>query len=72
MKSILNAPSADIRTLTSDEMDAVTGGLISLGGAIATGVVMRPDGGTCTDPVPLPTKWPIPINPFPHGSRFPF
>jgi hypothetical protein len=56
---------SEMRTLTRDEIEAVAGGAINLA-AIGTNVVARPDGGTCTDPWPLPTKEPfIPRLPFP-------
>ena len=69
MTSTVKKQINEIRALSSDEMDAVTGGLVSRAGSVlSTNVVMRPDGGTCTDP------WPKgPFIPFgPRGPRLPF
>jgi hypothetical protein len=59
----------DMRALSADEIGSVAGGAIGFAKTIGVGVVMRPDGGTCTDPWPLPTKGPfIPRWPFPGLS----
>lgn len=71
MTSTMKKETSEIRALSGDEMDAVTGGLVSRAGSVlSTNVVMRPDGGTCTDPWP---KGPfIPLGPFgPRGPRLP-
>jgi len=58
----------DVRMLSGDEIGSVAGGAVNLTSGIGTNVVMRPDGGTCTDPWPLPPKGPfIPWWPFPQG-----
>ncbi len=62
-----------MRTLSLDEIEVVTGGAIAGTTKVGTNVVMRPDGGTCTDPFPLPPKGPfIPQWPFPKGPILPF
>jgi|LNFM01.1.fsa_nt_gb uncharacterized circularly permuted ATP-grasp superfamily protein len=56
----------EMRTLTGDEIAVVAGGVINLAASFGTNVVARPDGGTCTDPWPLPPKGPLtPRLPFP-------
>jgi hypothetical protein len=58
--------NSDVRLLSSDEIGSVTGGVINLAASVGTNVMMRPDGGTCTDPWPLPPKGPFPPRwPFP-------
>ena len=62
-----------LRTLSLDEIEVVTGGAITGTVKVGSNVVMRPDGGTCTDPFPLPPKGPyIPQWPFPKGPILPF